>query len=434
MKSFLFTGIIICFFMIIKINAQEWVDISPSFDPPGDYVISGTFISAEEGWMFARTLKPLYHTEDSGVTWTVQIEEDSMRFSDIWFVDNMNGWAKVFDYYGGYPTVYWLVRTANGGNTWQEVSKPPDSAFYAITFIDSLTGFSGGENAVYRTIDGGESWQAQAIYSEVHFGLMDIYFIDEQHGWAVGGSSDEFDMGIILNTINGGETWQVNDHPSGLTGLGVYFTDTLHGYAVGSNPPIFSGVIKVTNDGGENWDTHYLDCSWLNDVVFTNDSTGWVVGDYGFLWYTEDWGSTWESVETGTNAHLNRIIFVENGSVGYIFGEDNTLLKYDGTTGLKPDDNVSPSMFILYQNYPNPFNAGTVITYELKKTTFINLTVYDLMGKEVVNLVNKEQTAGNYKVNWNGKNNLGEEVSSGIYFCQLNTGFSSRAQKMILIH
>ena len=190
MKSFLFTGIIICIFMIVISNAQEWIDINPSFDPPGNYSIYGTFISAEEGLMFAWGLKPLYHTVDSGVNWTVLVEEDSIYFYDIWFVDSINGWAKVYNGipFGG-PNVSFLLHTVNGGNTWQEVSKPPDSACYAITFIDSLTGFSEGENVVYRTIDGGENWQAQTIDSEVHFGLTDIYFIDEQHGWAVGGSN-----------------------------------------------------------------------------------------------------------------------------------------------------------------------------------------------------------------------------------------------------
>ena len=117
----------------------------------------------------------------------------------------------------------------------------------------------------------------------MRFGIWDVYFVDRKYGWAVGGSSDLLDAGIILNTTDSGKYWKVNEHPSGVYGLGVYFSDSLHGYVVGSNPPIFEGVFQVTNDGGVRWKTHFLPCTWLNDVDFTDDSTGWVVGDYGFI-------------------------------------------------------------------------------------------------------------------------------------------------------
>ena len=250
----------------------------------------------------------------------------------------------------------------------------------------------------------------------------------------MGGSSELTDAGIILKTINGGKIWQLNVHPASATGMGVYFTDHLHGYVVGSNPPFFEGVIMRTEDGGVNWEIQYLPCSWLNDVVFTDYTTGWVVGDYGFIWYTEDSGNAWTRIESGTHADLNRIVFVENGDVGFIFGEDNTLLRYDRTgSDIKEEDVIISSVFKLYQNYPNPFNSTTMITYRINKPFDVSLTILDTNGNEVIQLINQKQSVGEYNINWDSKNKNGKYVSSGLYYYVFKSGNLSETKKMLLI-
>lgn len=430
---------IVIFISFISFSfAQSWQQINPSFDPPGNYTLSGTFKNAVEGWMVARGQLPqrLYFTSDGGQNWIIQIEEDSTFYSNFIFVDENYGWFKVARHVplpnNPLNYEYYLWRTNDGGNTWQEVSTPPYPAFYAMTFFDSLTGYWGGDSTIYRTSNGGESWQPQNIESEVHFELWDIYFVDELYGWAVGYSNDFFDAGIILKTIDGGGSWQINEHPSGIIGNAVFFTDSSHGIIVGFN--LFSGgLVRTTSDGGETWESPGGFNSWLNDVVFTDDNTGWIVGDYGLIGYTEDGGETWEQVESGTNADLVRILFVDNGATGYIFGKNNTLLKYEAPVSVSGNDSIIPSVFKLYQNYPNPFNPKTVITYELNKSVFVSLKVYDLTGKEIITFVNEQQKTGSYKAFWDGRDKYGKKVKSGIYFCQLKANSFSQTQKMLLI-
>ena len=83
--------------------------------------------------------------------------------------------------------------------------------------------------------------------------------------------------------------------------------------------------------------------------------------------------------------------------------------------------NLKPSEFKLYQNYPNPFNPATVIKYSIGSSQFVSLKIYDMLGREIGILVNGEQPAGAYEVEFNATNFGGSSLPSGVYFCQLKT-------------
>ncbi len=83
--------------------------------------------------------------------------------------------------------------------------------------------------------------------------------------------------------------------------------------------------------------------------------------------------------------------------------------------------------YTLFQNFPNPFNPATVISYEIPERTFVSVRVFDILGNEVVSLVNKEQLPGNYNVDFNAKN-----LSSGVYICRFRTPEFNKTIKMIL--
>jgi hypothetical protein len=78
-----------------------------------------------------------------------------------------------------------------------------------------------------------------------------------------------------------------------------------------------------------------------------------------------------------------------------------------------------PENYYLFKNYPNPFNSNTVIRYQLAKEGQVQLCIYNLVGAQVCELVNQAQPAGEYQLQWDGKNAIAQEVASGIYLARL---------------
>jgi hypothetical protein len=104
-------------------------------------------------------------------------------------------------------------------------------------------------------------------------------------------------------------------------------------------------------------------------------------------------------------------------------------------------DNSAPFEFSLYQNYPNPFNPSTTIKYSLKNDSWVTIKIYNILGQEVKKLVDGYKQKGNNLVVWDGSNNYGNNVSSGIYFCKLiahevsgsSTGEYISQKKLVII-
>ncbi len=92
-----------------------------------------------------------------------------------------------------------------------------------------------------------------------------------------------------------------------------------------------------------------------------------------------------------------------------------------------------PTVFAMDQNYPNPFNPTTVINYQLPAQRAVTFTVYNTLGQEVVTLVNEVQPAGNYSLTWDGKNQAGYAVSTGVYIYKLQAGSFVDIKKMMLL-
>ena len=92
-----------------------------------------------------------------------------------------------------------------------------------------------------------------------------------------------------------------------------------------------------------------------------------------------------------------------------------------------------PDQYILHQNYPNPFNPVTTLRYDLPENSLVNITIYDMLGKQVTTLINKTQDAGNKSVIWDATNDYGKPVSAGIYLYQIRAGEYISTKKIVLL-
>jgi hypothetical protein len=158
---------------------------------------------------------------------------------------------------------------------------------------------------------------------------------------------------------------------------------------------------------------------YFNNRLYIAFDSIFVSTDYGDHWFSINNGLTDTSI---TKLAVNdNFIFAATGS-GVWRRSTDVIVKTPGV------NNNTPCRFALHQNYPNPFNPATTINYELPVTNYVKLSVYDILGREITVLVNEQQQAGEYKVEWDASN-----YPSGVYFCKLITNEYSETKKMVLI-
>ncbi|MCD6165781.1 T9SS type A sorting domain-containing protein [bacterium] len=128
-----------------------------------------------------------------------------------------------------------------------------------------------------------------------------------------------------------------------------------------------------------------------------------------------------------------------------VFGTDGYIYLADGAAGLriyqfsateveKKSKDIPCQSFALQQNFPNPFNTQTTIEYQLPRSSYVCLEIYDLLGRRVRTLVDGKKEAGVHRVEWDGKNMLGKNVASGVYICRMQAGGFVNRRKLVLIY
>jgi len=103
----------------------------------------------------------------------------------------------------------------------------------------------------------------------------------------------------------------------------------------------------------------------------------------------------------------------------------------DQDLSIKNSPDVMPSNYFLSQNFPNPFNPVTTLKYDLLEDGLVNITIYDMLGNVVNNLVNDNQSSGHKSIQWDATNNKGEPVSAGVYLYKIQAGDFVDTKKMI---
>ncbi len=203
-----------------------------------------------------------------------------------------------------------------------------------------------------------------------------------------------------------------------------------------------SGELCIFN--GSSWNVFNMSSAWEPN----NSITSIKVDNGGTVWfgtYTEGLGM-YDGRQLLLYYHDNSgilsnqvldlgIATVSDSTSIWVSTFDNNQHSYSGlsiltianSTGVNENSSI-PSKFQLLQNFPNPFNPTTVIKYTVAKESRVTLNVYNLLGEKIATLVNANQKAGNYKVNFNASN-----LTSGVYFYTLKAGNFKETKKMLLI-
>jgi len=126
------------------------------------------------------------------------------------------------------------------------------------------------------------------------------------------------------------------------------------------------------------------------------------------------------------------VIALSNGESDFLESIVHELFEFatEYTTSIaeRTDKTPTPNTFSLFQNYPNPFNPTTTIEYVIKNDAYVNLVVYDLLGREVRTLVNERQQPGEYDVKFHS-----DDLPSGLYLYKITAGDFTSIRKMMLI-
>ncbi len=254
------------------------------------------FIDAYTGWAVGYE-GYIYQTYDGGQNWTLQAYGVSKFITRVKFLNEMVGWAACGD------AIY--ARTSSGGNPppngWMSgVAIMAMTELYGVAPIDSLTAFVAAGDAVNRggqgylafTSDGGNNWTV--LMQDTVFDYFDVYFADAQKGWLVGGLDTEPYTPKLYKTTNGGMAWNEISLPEGVHTLrAITFVDQNEGWAVGE-----IGTIIHTTDGGETWEVQNSGISTvLFDVEFRDNMRGVAVGDSNVVLITTDGGNTWRRLD-----------------------------------------------------------------------------------------------------------------------------------------
>ena len=244
----------------------------------------------------------------------------------IHFIDDKRGWI-VGD-------MGLAVMTTDGGVNWRRVAFTGEEPFKDIFFVGDAGWIVGDGGLILHSDNGGKSWDKQA--SGVNGALMQVFFLDRNKGFAVGAD------GTILSTHNGGLSWNVNAMdwlsilPAALIERGiitinlydVFFSDESSGWIVGD-----AGTILHTSDGGKQWSISKIGpFPALFSIFFKNKREGWAVGQDGYFLITGDGGKSWKTGSLETKENLYRIFM--RGDYGVIVGDHGIMMKTNdgGTT------------------------------------------------------------------------------------------------------
>jgi len=439
------SGLFYFFSIFIFINAFNF-----QHNPPGAWrqqfmpEIQGldiedvVFLDSLTGYAVAQ-LNFILKTTNGGENWSIIYEDTTsvqFIFKRIQFISENEGFAGGF-----FGLNYGMMKTTDAGQNWSLVNTPTfaedifvlssDTIWFVCT--ESLTG------GVFRTTNGGALWQR--LWSQIGQNPDKIHMLNANTGFCALNSG----LRYVRRTTNGGFNW--NDVDNNQTFYDIYFADSLKGWFCGIVSPI-----KATTNGGLNWFSQILPSGGNVYVTpfFSMSNVGsdslWGVGGIclfglpsngrGMLYFTSNGGINWVYQLPDTSIHIGQYWHVdfEGKMNGWAYRQKQTGIHTttggDTTfTSVRQISDILPGDFILHQNYPNPFNGSTKIRFEINKRGTVSIEIFDITGRKLVDLVNKQFTSGEYEVDYTTNEN-----SSGVYFYSLSVdGTILDTKKMIVL-
>ncbi len=404
------------------------------------------FLDASTGWI-ANGFGRIYQTTDSGENWEELAFLGGLFFRSIGFANDSLGWV------GSLTTEEVLLETRDGGRTWENItsriSGPAPTGICGLSVINEQViygvGRFNGPPIFIRSRDGGETWESKNLTAFGFGTLIDVHFMDENHGFITGGTKGDLTgRAVIGETFDGGDNWSIR-HTSNLDpdvggewGWKISFPTETTGYVSVEYPFVNStgneAKVLKTVDGGQSWTelavSDSRDPAGLQGIGFVSENVGWPSGR-GTASITTDGGETWRQIDD-LDGIVNRIRLV-NDTLAFAVGRRAYRWKGTSIATAITEEIEQPKLFTVDQNYPNPFNPVTTISFALEQVGQVNLTVYTLLGQEVTRLIDGNFTPGTHQVQWNGRDHAGQSVASGVYLYKLQVGAEVQTRRMILL-
>ncbi len=253
-------------------------------------------------------------------------------YMSITFTGEKTGWAVGSAAFEDFENPGFIGYTKNGGVTWEKSEIKLKSDLLGIYFLDANHGWAVGANGLIVSTSNGRDWERQVCkvdkVLELNTGLQDVYFLNKDVGYAVGQND------TIISTKNGGKTWNtleggkvgnVGDDETSMFNA-VQFLDENTGWIAGVRvfPATKSQktVIQKTTDGAMTWEMQESGKEdILEDIFFFNASVGWAVGENGVILHTTNGGKKWVEQKSGTIETLRSVRFADKHT-GWAVGGD----------------------------------------------------------------------------------------------------------------